>query len=158
MVGMAILAACSTSKKKELPEEIDVTRKDQSWTQDLPVAAGTTLSKEGRLQRIRLTRVSEVRDAGKGYWVAGLGFAKVNDSIQDYFWNSPTPPHLEVTIDGEKLLPKASECRAMFDEAAGTRAKIEVRGEGEFSPEMRDGKYLGVFRLKRATFCSKLSD
>lgn len=159
--AFAVLAtACSSTKNKAdvVKEEIDTTRQDKAWVKELPVEAGTTLQKTARVQRIHFTRVSEVRDAGGGYWIAGTGYAKVNDGIMNYFWDSPRPPHLEVTVEGEHLGAKASPCRPIFDEASGTKAALELLGEGDFSPEMHDGKYLGVFRLKQATSCRKLSE
>jgi hypothetical protein len=155
LAALLIAGACSSSKKKETREEIEVTRDKKEWIKDLPVEAGTTLQQQGRAQLIRFSEVREVKDAGASYWVAGSGYAKVNDGITDYFWNSTKAPHLEVTIESEQLLPKAGACRALFEEATGAAQRIELKGEGDFSAGMKNGKYLGVFRLKRATACSK---
>src|ERR1044071_9000780 len=61
------------------------------------VPVGASLAK-GQPQEIHLLTIDESRPTKDYVWLSGKGYAKVNGVSAVYFWNSTTPPQLEIEL------------------------------------------------------------
>jgi len=61
------------------------------------VPIGASLAK-GQLQEIHLLSIDESRSLKDNIWISRKGYAKVNGGSAVYFWNSTTPPQLEIEL------------------------------------------------------------
>jgi len=146
-----LLAACSSKNNQDPHKDL---RKQEGWVENLPVKAGTSLIQKSARQRIILNKVHSSKKINNDkFWVAAQGYASVNNGITPYFWKSPRPPRLEITLTDDKK-DFIKDCVEILKKPIPAGHVYALSGEGDFSPKMLEGKYLGVFNLLAVGACA----
>ena len=105
----------------------------------------------GLRQEIVLLSVAEIRNLPGTLWFAGKGYALVNGGSAAYFWQSSTPPQLEIEIRSND--PILSQCESQLKQAARAGKAFSINGGGSFGGSEISGKHIGVFKLDSLSKC-----
>ena len=111
---------------------------------------GSSLSR-GQEQEIVLLSVTEVRNLPGALWFAGKGYATVNGGSSAYFWQSSTPPQLEIEIRSGDL--SLRQCESLIRRGIEKGRALSIRGDGSFKGMEVAGAFLGAFRLDSLSKC-----
>jgi len=102
----------------------------------------------GREQEIVLVSVAKVRLSPGELWLVGKGYARVNGGSAAYFWESSTPPQLEIKISSTD--PSLGRCETLVEQGVPTGKVLSIRGGGAFNG--RDVAQ-GIFELDSLSSC-----
>jgi hypothetical protein len=126
------------------------------WAADLAVRPGSTLPREGASQKqvITLFELSQQRDVGKQFFIAGVGYVAFNgggSTLAGY--NRALDPFVELTIANRRD-PALAACRALFVPASFTDNAVQISGSGHFAalPGVFQ-RQLAVVRLEAVSGC-----
>ena len=126
------------------------------WTADLAVRPGSTLPLEGSSQQqvITLFQVSQQRNVGKQFFIAGVGYVAFNGggTIQAGA-NRAVDPFIELTI-GNRKDPRLAACRALLVPVSFVENAVQISGAGHFValPGVH-GRQLALLRLETLAGC-----
>jgi hypothetical protein len=109
------------------------------------VPIGASLAK-GQLQEIHLLSIDESRSLNDNIWISGKGYAKVNGGSGLYFWNSTTPPQLEIELP-------VSSCADLLLTPISDGKTLAIVGNGKFLHANMPGMYVGKFVLDNISSC-----
>ena len=127
-----LLSGCSANQSASVPQLGSV-----------PV--GTSLAK-GQLQEIHLLTIDEWRPTKEHIWLSGKGYAKVNGGSARYFWNSTTPPQLEIELP-------VNGCAGPLPNPVSAETELTIIGNGQFLHAQESGQYIGKFVLDSISSC-----
>ena len=113
---------------------------------------GTSIIEGAQLQKIQFTRISQTRTAPGVYWLAGNGFAMVNGGSSAYFWNSSTPPVIEVELPSAEI-EESPKCLQAFRGKLSSDTILKLEGAGRFVGAQVRGQFVGAFKLTRLISC-----
>ena len=102
-------------------------------------------------QEIVLLSVTETRNLPGTLWFAGKGYALVNGGSAAYFWQSSTPPQLEIEIRSND--PILSQCESQLKQDVPAGKVFSINGGGSFRGSEISGMYIGVFKLDSLSKC-----
>ena len=117
---------------------------------------GVSWSAGAQLQRITMTTVRETRTAPSVSWISGNGYAMVNGSSSAFFWNSTTPPVIEVEAPSAAVEANSS-CAKAFQGSKQVGKKLEIVGTGKFVGTQVGGKTVGAFKLATLISCREVT-
>ena len=145
LAAMALLAGCAHRPLN-----------GGEWAADLAVRPGSTLPLEGASQQqaITLFTVSQQRNVGKQFFIAGVGYVAFNGggSIQAGP-NRALDPFIELTI-ADNRDPKLTSCRDLLVPESFIDHAVQISGAGHFAAlpgvHMRQ---LAVLRLDTLSGC-----
>ncbi len=110
------------------------------------VPVGASLIK-GQLQEIRLLTIDESRSESDFIWISGKGGAKIaGGSGGLYFWNSTTPPQLELELP-------LNSCPDSLANPIPTNKALLIIGIGKFLHTQISEIYVGKFVLESVSSC-----
>jgi len=109
------------------------------------VPVGASLAK-GQLQEIHLLTIDESRPTKDYVWLSGKGYAKVNGGSAVYFWNSTTPPQLEIELP-------VNGCADPLPNSIPAEKELTIVGNGKFLGAQVSGTYVGKFALDSISSC-----
>jgi hypothetical protein len=127
-----LLFGCAANQMASVPQLVNV-----------PV--GASLAK-GQLQEIRLLTVDESRPTKSYIWISGKGYAIVNGGGGAYFWNSTTPPQLEIELP-------VNSCADLLPNPIPAEKALAIVGNGKFLHAQVSGIYVGKFVLDNVSSC-----
>jgi hypothetical protein len=126
------------------------------WAADLAVRPGSTLPREGASQKqvITLFEVSQQRNVGKQFFIAGVGYVAFNgggSTLAGY--NRALDPFVELTIADRRDAALAA-CRALLLPTSFVDSAVQISGTGQFAalPGVFT-RHLAVLRLETVTGC-----
>ena len=110
------------------------------------VPVGASLNK-GQVQEIRLLNMDESHPTEDYLWVSGKGYAMVNGGGGGaYFWNSTTPPQLEIELP-------INSCLDLLSDPIPAGKALAIVGNGKFLHANVSGTYVGKFVLDSISSC-----
>jgi hypothetical protein len=110
------------------------------------VPIGASLVK-AQLQEIRLLTIDESRSEKDFLWISGKGGAKIaGGSGGFYFWNSTTPPQLEIELP-------LNSCADLLPNPIPADKALLIVGTGQFLAVQMSGIYVGKFVLTSVVSC-----
>lgn len=109
------------------------------------VPIGASLVK-GQLQEIRLLTIDESRSEKDLLWISGKGGAKIAGGSGVYFWNSSTPPQLEIELP-------LNSCSDLLANPIPAEQALLIVGMGRFLSVQMSGIYVGKFVLDSVSSC-----
>ncbi len=127
-----LLFGCATNQSSSVPQLGNV-----------PI--GASLAK-GQLQEIHLLSIDESRSLKDNIWISGKGYAKVNGGSAVYFWNSTTPPQLEIELP-------VSSCAELLPNPIPGGKTLAIVGNGKFLHANMSGIYVGKCVLDNVSSC-----
>jgi hypothetical protein len=126
------------------------------WAAELAVRPGSTLPREGASQKqaITLFELSQQRDVGKQFFIAGVGYVAFNGggtTLAGY--NRALDPFIELTI-ADRRDPALTACRALLVPASFVDNAVQISGSGHFAalPGVFT-RQLAVVRLETFSGC-----
>lgn len=151
LTTLIFLGACATKKSP-----VQESQKDQSWVEELPVAAGTSLATVGEQQLLFVKKLDSFEWKSDALWIAADGYGVLNNGITRYFNENTRPlPRLEVTLE-EGSAPKASfeSCLSLIKDNPSA-SWVQLRGEGQAVTRYVSGRPIGLFKIKRLRECNQ---
>lgn len=110
------------------------------------VPIGASLVK-AQPQEIRLLTIDESRSEKYFLWVSGKGGAKIaGGSGGFYFWNSTTPPQLEIELP-------LNSCSGLLPSPIPADKVLLIVGTGQFLATQISGIYVDKFVLSSVVSC-----
>jgi hypothetical protein len=110
------------------------------------IPIGASLIKD-QLQEIRLLTIDESRSEKEFLWISGKGGAKIaGGSGGFYFWNSTTPPQLEIELP-------LNSCTDLIPNPVPVDKALLIVGKGQFLSVQMSGIYAGKFVLNSVVSC-----
>jgi hypothetical protein len=148
-----VAAAIAVSCAHRLPNGGD-------WAGELAVRPGSSLPRQGAMQPqvITLFSVSQQRDVGKQFFIAGVGYVRFDGGGTTLAGaNRALDPFIELTIADrrDRILPA---CRALLVPASFVNNAVQISGTGYFAalPGVQS-RNLAILRLENISDC-KLVD
>jgi len=131
-------------------------RKSTDWASELAVRPGSTLPQQGASQQqvITLFEVSQQRDVGRQFFIAGVGYVTFNGggtTLAGY--NRALDPFIELTV-ADRNDPALAPCRDLLVPASFAANAVQVTGTGYFAalPGINT-RQLAVLRLEKLSGC-----
>jgi len=126
------------------------------WTSELAVRPGSSLPQEGASQEqvVTLFKVSEQREVGRQFFIAGVGYVKFNGggtTLAGY--NRDLDPFVELTI-ADRRDPQLEDCRELMVPESFVKNAVQISGTGHFAalPGVWT-RQLAVLRLETLSGC-----
>ena len=144
-----VAAALAVSCANRLPNGGD-------WASELAVRPGSTLPKQGAAQSqvITLFAVSQQRDVGEQFFIAGVGYVRFDGGGTTLAGaNRALDPFIELTI-ADRQDPMLHACRALLVPASFAANAVEISGNGYFAalPGVQS-RNLAILRLDSISDC-----
>lgn len=110
------------------------------------LAKAATEIKYEKLQLIRLNNIIKIENN----YIVATGYASLNNGSSMFFWNSSTPPTMEISFNSNKESFSA-ECKKIFDNNDYPK---QILAYGNFNSR-KDGNitFTGEFKLSNIVSC-----
>ena len=138
-IAAQLLVGCATDRHAPTP-----TPPPAPQLGKVPIGASLT---KGQLQEIRLLTIDETRLETDFIWISGKGGAKIaGGSGGFYFWNSTTPPQLEIELP-------LNSCPDLLPNPIPADKALLIVGTGQFLHAQMSEIYVGKFVFSGVASC-----
>jgi hypothetical protein len=147
ILGLIILSACAPRKIIQ-----PSTQRSTNWMDTLSIPPGSSLS-DTDLQDIQIISVKEIREPDGKLWLAGKGYAKLNGGSSVWFWQSSTPPQVEIEITD---LNQILTCKEVLEQSKASGKPVSLVGNGHFGGKQVNDNLVGIFQITHVNTCALL--
>ena len=126
------------------------------WVSELAVRPGSSLPSADASQRQQITLfdVSQQREIGKQFFIAGVGYVAFDGGGSTFAgFNRALDPFIELTVANRRD-PELAACRALLAPTSFVSSAVRISGSGHFAALPGVGaRQLAVLRLETLSDC-----